>query len=82
MMILSHILADSVFTNSPISFFWPFAVNWSEGYRGLGDVVNLVLFGNYQGVTIIFGCAFLICVHRAIRKCGAVIPQKCLRYEK
>ena len=65
-LILSHILADAVFTSSPVSFFWPFVVNWSGGHSGLTHVVNLVLFGNYQDVTIIFGCAFLILLHRTL----------------
>jgi len=53
MLILSHILADSVFTSSPISFFWPFVVNWSGGHSGLTHVVNSVLFENYQDMPII-----------------------------
>jgi len=65
-LILSHILADSVFTSSPISFFWPVIVNWSGGHSGLRHVVHLVLFGNYQDVTIIFGCAYLILLHRTL----------------
>lgn len=65
-LILSHILADAVFTSSPVSFFWPFTVNWSGGHSGLRHVINSVLFGNYQDVTIIFGCAFLILLHRAL----------------
>jgi inner membrane protein len=76
MLILSHILADTFFTSSPISFFWPVAVNWSGGYSGLRHVVNLVLFGNHQDMTIIFGCAFLILLHRTLKGFGAVILQK------
>jgi hypothetical protein len=76
MLILSHILADSVFTSSPVSFFWPVAVNWSSGHSGLRHVVNSVLFGNYQDVTIILGCAFLILLHQTLKGFGAVILQK------
>jgi hypothetical protein len=65
-LILSHIVADAVFTSSPVSFLWPITVNWSGGHSGLTHVVNLVLFGNYQDVTIIFGCAFLILLHRTL----------------
>jgi membrane-bound metal-dependent hydrolase YbcI (DUF457 family) len=81
-MILSHILADSVFTNSPISFFWPFAVNWSGGHTGLKHVLNLVLFGNYQDVTILLGCASVILLHRAVREYGGTLIQKWLSYER
>jgi hypothetical protein len=82
MLILCHILADAVFTNSPISFFWPVGVNWSGGHSGLRHVVSLVLFGNDQDVTIIFGCASLILLHRAMRECGTGILQKWLSYER
>ena len=66
MLILSHILADAVFTTSPVSFFWPVTVNWSGGHSGLTQVVNLVLFGNHQDVTLIFGCAFVLLLHRIL----------------
>jgi hypothetical protein len=76
MLILSHTLADSVFTSSPVSFFWPVIVNWSGGHSGLRDAVNLVLFGNHQDVTIIFGCGLIILLHRTLKGFGAVILQK------
>jgi len=82
LLILCHILADSLFTNSPISFFWPVVVNWSGGHSGLGHVLNLVLFGNYQDVTMIIGCAFVIILHRAMKESGAAILQKWLGYER
>ena len=66
LLILSHVVADFVFTSSPISFFWPITVNWIDGYSGLRHVVNLVLFGNYQDARIIIGCAFLIVLHRTL----------------
>ena len=65
-LILSHILADAVFTSSPVSFFWPVLVNWSGGHSGLKHVVNSVLFGNHQDVTLLLGCAFLILLHRTL----------------
>jgi membrane-bound metal-dependent hydrolase YbcI (DUF457 family) len=66
LLILSHILADSFFTSSAISFFWPITVNWSAGHSGLEDIVNVVLFGNYRDVGIIIGCAFLVLVNRTL----------------
>jgi len=70
LLILSHILADSVFTSSPISLFWPITVNWSGGYSGLTHVFNLVLFGNQQDAKIIAGCALLILLHRKLTRPG------------
>lgn len=81
-LILCHILADAVFTHSPISFFWPVVVNWSGGHSGLRHVLNLVLFGNDQDATIIFGCASLILLHRAMRECGAGFLQRWVSSER
>ena len=70
LLILSHILADSFLSSSPISFFWPLAVNWTAGHSGLEDVVNRVLFGNYQDGKIIIGCASLVLLHRTLMALG------------
>ena len=72
LLILSHIFADSVFTSSPISFFWPIKVYWNAGYSGLADVVNLVLFGNHRDGKIIVGCASLVLVHRTLLAFGVL----------
>jgi LexA-binding, inner membrane-associated putative hydrolase len=66
LLILSHIVADFAFTSSPISFCWPITTNWIDGYSGLRQVVNLVLFENYQDAKIIIGCALLIVLHRTL----------------
>jgi len=66
LLILSHVVADAVFTSSPISFFWPVTVNWIAGYVGLRHVVDLVLFGNYQDANIIIGCGFIILLGRTL----------------
>ena len=66
LLILSHVVADSVFTSSPISFFWPTTVNWIGGYIGLTHVVDLVLFGNYQDANIITGCGVVILLRRTL----------------
>jgi len=70
LLILSHILADSVFTSSPISLFWPISVNWSGGYSELRQVVHLVLFGNHQDAEIIIGCVLLILLYRKVSGLG------------
>ena len=70
LLILSHVVADSVFTNSPISFFWPTTVNWTGGYIGLRHVVDLVLLGNYQDAHIIIGCGLVILLRRTLQGFG------------
>ena len=72
LFILSHVVADFVFTSSPVSFFWPITVNWSDGYIELRHVVNLVLFGNYRDAEIIIGCLFLILLHRTLLGVGTI----------
>ena len=72
LLILSHVVADLVFTSSPVSFFWPITVNWSGGTIGLRHVVNLVLFGNYRDAEIIIGCVFFIILHRTLLKSGTI----------
>lgn len=76
LLILSHIVADFVFSSSPISFYWPITVNWAKGYSGLRDVVNLVLFGNYQDAQIIIGCALVIVLHRTLLGFGLLKNEK------
>ncbi len=66
LLVLSHVVADFAFTHSAISFFWPITVNWSHGYSGLRDVVNLVLFGNFQDAQIVIGSALVIILHRTL----------------
>ena len=66
LLILSHLVADSVFTSSPISFLWPTTVSWIGGYIELRHVVDLVLFGNYQDAKIIIGCGFVILLRRTL----------------
>lgn len=66
LLILSHVVADFVFTRSPISIFWPITVNWIDGHIGLRRVVNLALLGNYQDAKIMIGCASLILLRRTL----------------
>jgi inner membrane protein len=70
LLILSHVVADSVFTSSPISFLWPVTVNWIGGHIELKHVVNLVLYGNSQDAKITIGCAVFIIIRRTLMAVG------------
>jgi hypothetical protein len=70
LLILSHVVVDSVFTSSPVSFFWPTTVNWTGGYIGLRHVVDPVLLGNYQDAHIIIGCGLVILLRRTLQGFG------------
>jgi inner membrane protein len=65
LIVLSHLLADQWLTDSPVSFFWPFEVNWSSGHAGWGDVFHSVLFQGLQDVGIVLACLGVIILHYA-----------------
>ena len=79
LLISSHVAVDFIFTSSPISFFWPITVNWSDGYSGLRDVVSLILFGNYQNAHIIIGSALIIILHRTLLGSWLLKPARKLK---
>jgi membrane-bound metal-dependent hydrolase YbcI (DUF457 family) len=76
LLILSHVVADLVLTRSPVSFFWPMTVNWSNGYIELRQVVNLIFFENYRDIEIIIGCVFVIILHRTLLKSGVSVSER------
>lgn len=67
LMIFSHVIADAVFTDSPVSFFWPFELHWSSGYRNWTDVVHSILFEGFRDGWIVLGCALAIVLFRSVR---------------
>jgi membrane-bound metal-dependent hydrolase YbcI (DUF457 family) len=69
LVILSHIVGDSLLTNSPISFFWPFEVNCVSGYSGWFDVMNSVLLETLQDTVVIIGCIMTVLLNRFITHC-------------
>jgi len=66
-VILSHVVADSIFTSSPVSFFWPFELNWSFGYAGWGDVVSTVFLEAFRDAGIILGCVVVLLINGFLR---------------
>lgn len=66
-LILSHIIADMVFTDAPVSFFWPFEVNFVGGTSTLGDVFHGILFKSLGDLGIFFGCVAIIALVRFLR---------------
>lgn len=77
-LILSHVAADALLTDTAVSFFWPFELNWSTGHSGWGDVFRSVLLENTQDAWIILGSAAVIAVHRIApaRTAGKPVTQK------
>ncbi len=66
-LILSHVLADMVFTRSPVSLFWPFEVNFTSGTSSLGDVFHGIFFNSIGDIGIFLGCVAIIAVVRWLR---------------
>ena len=64
-IILSHLLADFFFSGGQVSFFWPLAVGYSDGYRDLGNVVYAAL-QVYKDFGIIMGCGTLVICRRLV----------------
>jgi len=67
LLILSHIAADALLSDSAVSFLWPLEVHWSTGRTGWSDVTEMVLKGNIQDAWISIGAAAFIILHRAAR---------------
>jgi inner membrane protein len=67
LIILSHVLADAIFTGSKISFLWPFAVNWSEGCMGWRAVIDAILCGNHLNFKIAVACGLFVYLCREVR---------------
>ncbi|MBL0715196.1 MAG: metal-dependent hydrolase [Desulfosarcina sp.] len=68
LIVFSHVLADMVFTTSPVSLLWPFEVHWSSGSSGWVNVVHAVIFDSIQDIGILAGAMAYIYVLRRVRK--------------
>ena len=67
LLITSHLLADKIFTDTPVPFFWPFGVDrisWNCGWRTL---IETVLLADLQHVVIIIGCTLMILFIRLMK---------------
>lgn len=69
-VILSHTIADYLFTHTPVSFFWPFEVSWSGNYSGWTDVFHNILSPDFKNTAIIVGCAGLAIIIRSFKRKG------------
>ena len=67
LIILSHVLADLLFTTSPTSLFWPLEVHWSAGYSGWNEVITSVFLTPLKDVGIILLSLFTVFVTRFLR---------------
>ena len=76
LLILSHVVADLLFTPSSVSLFWPLEVTWSSGYSGWADVIGTALLGHGQDVGILTVCAGVILLRRFGKHCSERIGRR------
>lgn len=67
LILLSHILADAVFTSASVSFWWPLEEKRISGHWGWDDVLNLVFLGSFRDKVIVFGFGTLALIARFFR---------------
>jgi uncharacterized membrane protein (UPF0136 family) len=66
-IILSHVVADLLFTPSSVSLLWPLETNWSGGYSGWVDVISTALLEQEQDLGIIMVCGGLIILKKWVK---------------
>lgn len=72
-LIFSHITADFFLTAAPVSLFWPLELNWSTGYHGWADVLNMALFQSLQDILIAVTMGGYLVAVRFVRQKAAFI---------
>ena len=73
-VIFSHVVADVLFTTSPVSFLWPFELHWSTGYSNLTDVIHSVVFDGFRDLGLVLASALLVMLIRLVRGRGLGLP--------
>lgn len=68
MLIFSHVVADYFLTNSPVSFYWPFEVNWVSDSSGWSSVFHTVLFDAVEDAGILIVCTGIIMLATIFRR--------------
>ena len=67
-IVLSHVLADMIFTSAPVSLLWPMAVHWSGGSSGWRQIVHTLVFDSSADIGIVVGVALYAAALGLIRR--------------
>lgn len=67
MLVFSHVAADMLLTNSPVSLLWPLELHVIPGHSGWGKVVHMVLFQSIRDAGIILGSLIYVLALRFLR---------------
>ena len=68
MLVLSHVAADMLLTDAPVSLLWPLEIHYLPGHSGWGQVMHMVLFQSIQDVGILLGCMIYVLALRFVRR--------------
>lgn len=63
-LIFSHIIADMMFTATPVSLFWPLELHHTPGHSSWGQVFDMVLFQSMRDASIALVVLIYICLRR------------------
>jgi membrane-bound metal-dependent hydrolase YbcI (DUF457 family) len=66
-LVFSHVAADMLLTNAPVSLLWPLELHVVPGHSGWGKVIDMVLFQSIQDAGIIVGSLIYVLVLRYFR---------------
>lgn len=66
-IIVSHVVADFLFTDSPVSFLWPLETHCSHGIASWSDVLSSIVLKGFQDAGLIAASAMLIVLVRMVR---------------
>ena len=72
--VFSHVLADWLLTDAPVSFLWPFELHLSQGHSGWLQITHMVLFQSIQDIGLILACLLYVITLRSLRRKTPALP--------
>lgn len=67
LIVFSHVAADMLLTDAPVSLLWPLELNYIPGHNGWGQVVHMILFKSIQDIGIVMACLIYSVAMRLFR---------------
>lgn len=68
LLCLSHVVSDAFFTDSPVSFLWPFNLHLSGGHFGWMVILRSAFLPSLQDAELTIGCGVVILLTRMVRQ--------------
>lgn len=73
-LIFSHVIADMFLTPCPVSLLWPFELNFTSGYSGWSQVMQMAIFQSIQDFCVAFICLIYVQGLGYIRRKALFVP--------